>query len=118
MIGTLNAVFLFFGKSPKRQRFLERIVKNLAPDMHKTKLIGLCKTRWVERHTCFDSFYTMYESLCECLDAMLDPSSYHQIYEDAWSDHWDQDTRSKAQRLLSNLESSATIIAFILQRMH
>ncbi|KAI6647646.1 52 kDa repressor of the inhibitor of the protein kinase-like [Oopsacas minuta] len=41
MIDTLNAVFLFFDKSLKRQRFLERIVKNLAPDMHKTKLVGL-----------------------------------------------------------------------------
>ena len=30
-------------------------------------------------HTCFDSFYAMYESLCECLEAMLDPSSYPQL---------------------------------------
>ena len=22
----------------------------------KTKLAGLCKTRWVERHTCYDTF--------------------------------------------------------------
>ena len=102
MIDTLNAVFLFFDKSPKRQLFLERILKNLAPDMLETKLVGLCKTRWVERHTCFDSFYTMYESLCECLEEMLDPSSYPQIYEDTWSGHWDQDTRSKAQGLTSS----------------
>ena len=58
----------------------------------------------------------MYESLCECLEAMLDPSSYPQIYEDTWSGNWDQESRSKAQGLLSNLESSETIIAFIIAK--
>ena len=45
MIDNLNAVSCSL-MSPKRQRFLERIVKNLAPDMVKTKLVGPCKTRW------------------------------------------------------------------------
>ena len=67
IIDTLNTVFLFFDLSPKRQRFLERILKHLAPDMRKRKLVGMCKTRWVERHVCYDMFYDMYEFLCECL---------------------------------------------------
>ena len=60
MIDTLNAVFLFFDMSPKRQRFLERVLQQLAPDIRKKKLVGICKTRWIERHTCYDCFYEMY----------------------------------------------------------
>ena len=79
MIDTLNAVFLFFELSPKQQRFLERILKRLAPDIRKRKLVGMCKTRWMERHICYDTFYDMYEFLCECLEAILNPSEYHDI---------------------------------------
>jgi hypothetical protein len=116
MIDTLNAVFLFFNLSPKRQRFLERILDQMAPDLKKKKLVGLCKTRWVERHTCYDVFYDMYESLCECLEAILHPPNYPQIYEDSWTGSWDQETRTKAQGLLKSLESSQTIVSFIIAK--
>ena len=42
-IYTLNVVFLFFDMSPKRQRFLERVLQQLAPDSRKKKLVGVCK---------------------------------------------------------------------------
>ena len=79
-------------------------------------LVGLCKTRWVERHTCYDTFYTIYEILCECFEAMLNPSSYPQIYDGTWSNNWDQETRIKARGLLLNLDSSETIIVFIVAK--
>ncbi|KAI0218031.1 hypothetical protein LSAT2_030227 [Lamellibrachia satsuma] len=44
-IDILNAAFLLFYLFPKRQRFLERILRHLAPDMRKKKLVGMCKTR-------------------------------------------------------------------------
>ena len=98
MIDILNAAFLFFYMSPKRQRFLERILKHLAPNMRKKKLVGMCKIGWVERLTCYGTFYDMYEFLCECLEAvLLNPSEYHDIYEEvAWTGSWDQETRTKA----------------------
>ncbi|XP_021358427.1 52 kDa repressor of the inhibitor of the protein kinase-like [Mizuhopecten yessoensis] len=116
MIDTLNAVFLFFDLSPKRQRFLERILDNMAPTTRKNKLVGLCKTRWVERHTCFDTFYDMYGYLCECLEAILDPYGYPDIYMDTWTGSWDQETRTKAQGLLASMCSSQTIIAFLVTK--
>ena len=59
---------------------------------------GMCKTRRVERHTCYDTFYDMYEFLCECLEAvLLNPFGYHDIYEEvAWTSSWDQDEGSRA----------------------
>ena len=113
MIDTLNAIFLFFDMSPKRQ--LERILKHLAPDMRKRKLVGMYKTRWVERHVCYDTFYDMDKFLCECLEAILNPSEYHDIDEEvALTSSWDEETRTKAQGLLTSLTSSRAIIAFII----
>ena len=45
MVDTLNTVFRFFDLHPKQQRFQERILKYLAPDMRNKKLAGMCKTR-------------------------------------------------------------------------
>ena len=60
MIDVLNSVFIFFDSSPKRQRFLETSIENNeSVDFSRKKLVGLCKTRWVERHVCFDVFYSM-----------------------------------------------------------
>ena len=72
----------------------------------------------MERHTCYGTFYDMYEFLCECLEAvLLNPSEYHDIYEEvAWTDSWDQETRTKAQGLLTRLTSSYTIIAFTITK--
>ena len=114
MIDTLNAVFLFFDMSPKRQRFLERVLQQLAPDIRKKKLVGICKTRWIERHTCYDCFYEMYQFIYECFEAILNPTSYPEIYQDGsnWTGNWDQETRIKAQGLLISIGSSSTIVSF------
>ena len=46
--------------------------------------------------------------------AELHPSEYHDIYEEvALTGSWDQETRTKAQGLLTILTSSRAIIAFI-----
>ena len=45
----------------------------------KTKLSGLCKTRWVERHTCYETFYEFYKYICLCLEAIVDPSAHSEL---------------------------------------
>ena len=71
----------------------------------------------MERHTCYDTFYDIYEFLCECLEAVLNPSEYHDIYEEvAWTGSWDEETMTKAQGLLTSLTSSHAIIAFIITK--
>ena len=46
--------------------------------------------------------------------AVLNPSEYHDIYEEvALTGSWDQETRTKAQGLLTILTSSCAIISFI-----
>lgn len=73
MIDTINETFKFFHFSPNVNGFLKvfRIKKtNL---MQLKKLKGLCKTRVFERHTCYETFYSLYPNVFLCLE-MLHPS--------------------------------------------
>ena len=44
-----------------RQKFLELVLKQYCPTIGDQKLKGLCKTCWVERHSCFKTFDELYE---------------------------------------------------------
>ena len=56
LIGVINEAYLFLSNIPKRQMHFELTVKAYLPESSHKKLPGLCKTRWVERHICFDVF--------------------------------------------------------------
>ena len=70
MIETLNETFLFFHfllkDSDCRTSFREVWF------YRKEKLKGLCKTQWVERHECYETFYKLYEYVCTSLKATVD----------------------------------------------
>ena len=76
LITITNESHLFLANSPKRQRLFELTVKEFLPSSLHGKLPGLCKTRWVERHTCFEVFLEMYEALITFLDAIMSPHDY------------------------------------------
>ena len=48
----------------------ELTVVKFMPASSHSKLPGLCKTRWVERHICFEVFLELYEPLITFLDAI------------------------------------------------
>ena len=79
LIGLINDVYLFFSNSSKRQRFFENILniqRVISADTKRTKLKGLCKTRWVERHECLENFCEMLPSLLACWREMNFPGTY------------------------------------------
>ena len=80
MIDALNSTFLFFDNSPKRQRFLERVLHAHGSASRKERLSGLCKTRWVERHTCYETFLELYVFVSICLQAILSPDEHQDLY--------------------------------------
>lgn len=90
MIDTINETFKFFHFSPKRQRFFESILDKESESHAVKKLKGLCKTRWVERHTCYETFYSLYPNVCLCLEEMLHPSQENARW------NWDRETLVKA----------------------
>ena len=82
LIGLINEAYLFLNNSPKRQQLFELTLKEYLPENSHSKLPGLCKTRWVERHTCLDVFLEMYELLVTFLDAAIFPHEYPLVEPD------------------------------------
>ena len=116
MVDVINETFKFFNNSPKRQRFFEHILDAFESDCTKSKLLGLCRTRWVERHTCYETFYELYVYICCCLEAIINPCVYpDKNLDQNWD--WDSDSKVKAQGLLHSLKSTQTLCHFWLQRM-
>ena len=62
MIRTLRETFSVFHISPKRQRFLERVLGKCGSISRKEKLKDLGKTRWAERHGYYIIGCTLSES--------------------------------------------------------
>ena len=132
MIDVLNSVFLFFDMSPKRQKFLEKVLTTYACSSRVQKLKGLCKTRWVERHTCYEVFADLYKYIVIVFEAILDPRDYEEIYTknvevakdaaeaegeddaDAEPENWksDRETHTKAQGMLACLKTPRHIVSF------
>ena len=73
LVGLINEAYLFLNNSPKRRQLFGLTLKEYLPENSHSKLPGLCKTRWVERHTCLDLFLEMYELLVTFLDAVISP---------------------------------------------
>ena len=116
IISIINESHLILANSPKRQRLFELTVKEFLPSSSHSKLPGLCKTRWVERHTCFEVFLEMYEALITFLDAILSPHDYPQLASTAGNWNWDSDTRVKAQGLQAALSSFQTLAVFLITK--
>ena len=116
LISTINETHLFLANSPKRQRLFEQTVKEFLPSSLHGKLPGLCKTRWVERHTCFEVFLEMYEALIIFLDAILSPHDYPQLASPHGNWNWDSETRVKAQGLKASLSSFPTLAVFLITK--
>lgn len=115
MIGTVNETYMFFHYSPKRQRFFEQVLAALECESTKKKLLGLCKTRWVERHSCYDTFHELFIETHYCLDAIVNPGMHDDVYSgEVWS--WDAESRTKAQGLLTTIESFAFIVTFLIAK--
>jgi hypothetical protein len=87
MFETVKEVSLFFSASPKRQRKLESVIAEAFPDSRKQKLVDLCRTRWVERHTALETFAELYTVVCDCFVQM----------NQAGCDNWDSETLNRAR---------------------
>ena len=112
MIDGVNATFVFFNVLPERQRFFEHVLQHHGPESKRNKLLDLCKTRWVECHTCYDVFYSMYTAIVECLQLIVNPAiELEETTQDGWS--WDAQTKITAQGLLATLMSYQFLVMFI-----
>lgn len=98
-----------FPTAQSKQKLYELIVSEFLPYTSANKLPGLCRTQWVDRHTCSDVFLEKYEALVTFLDAILLPYEYPQLAPSNNSWNWDAETKVKAQGLKAALSSFQTI---------
>ena len=57
MVGVLEQIYLFFSMSPKRHSELKNHISSLPENETScSKLVNLCKTRWVARIEAFEVF--------------------------------------------------------------
>ena len=83
------------------------------PNARHEKLSGLCKTRWVERHTCLETFFELYEIVVYCLDAIVNIAEYPELAQTVeWN--WDAETTTKANGMFTLLQSFKTVVTFVI----
>ena len=87
-----------------RQRFLDILIDVLGKgETKKRKLKNLCKTRWIERHSTFETIYDLYEYVVTTLDEICLPSEDERFEcpgEESWD--WDASTRTLVNGLRHN----------------
>ena len=112
VIDRLQSCCRFFLNSPKRNGALELIVEtNVSSADRRKPLLGLCKTRWAERHSAYQHFYQGYVFIVHALE-MIGYKQHLQKYGDKFAD-WDPGNRSDAQQLLASITSSSFIVGFM-----
>ena len=113
MMDSCKELFAFFDNSPKREKFLDKIIDSLSAETKKRELKDLCKTRWVERHSTFETLYELYEYIVIPLNEMCHPSNDESIYPDNECWNWDSETRTKANGLRHTFANFEHIVSFI-----
>ena len=92
MVDTINSCLYFFNNSPKRQWLFELVLEAMGAITKKKNVSGLCKTRWVERRTCFEIFLELYKYLSICLKAISLPHLFPELVvvtlDDPESEKW------------------------------
>ena len=111
LIMVINEAYLFLSNSPKRQSMFKLAVVKLTPASSHKKLPGLCRTRWVKRHTCYEVFLELYQPFITFLDVIVSPNDCPQLESSDGSWNWDRETKIIAEGLKASLYLFNTISA-------
>ena len=106
MMDHVTSISSFFSNSPKRQLLLEDMVKKFTPHSKHTKLLDVCKTRWVLRIDGLDRLLEMHSAVAETMFLIRDND------DGSWST-----SASEADSLSSIITSFDFIITLVVVRM-
>ena len=89
MMDNVTKISSFFNNSPKRQLLLDEMVKKFNSQNRQTKLLDVCKTRWVLRIEGLERFMTLYKAITETMFAIRDnfDGSWDACAADAYLHH-------------------------------
>lgn len=108
--GTVTESAEFLWNSPKRQVLMDKVVEKEDPQQKKSHLKTLCRTRWVERHNAYETFYELYPIFVKALEIMTSSNLFREEYGD-WS--WDAETKTLANGLVHRVTSFEFIVTFV-----
>lgn len=106
MMDAITCLAIFFNYSPQRQKELEHhlMANTVTFESQKSKLLPLCRTRWVERLDALDV-------TLDLLDETLLNISQHT------NKQWNRDTTTQASALLKRMDFEFTITLIITQKI-
>ena len=91
VINVMRQVSIFFNYSPKREALLSYLVQRSGFENNSQRkvLVGLCKTRWAERHTAIEHFYLAIPFLVEAFEIMIGTHPDIAELDDMYPTGWD-----------------------------
>lgn len=105
MMTSISSLANFFNYSPKRQKSLEDHVAD-CPMAVKSKLLPLCKTRWVERVNALEVALDLVTAVVDTLSDMINIDKI-----------WNRETVSLASSLLKGIDFDFIISLVITQKV-
>ena len=113
MMDSCHELFSFFDNFLKCQNFWEVVTDALAPEVSKRKLKYLCKTRWIEHHTAFETVFCLYEYLVITLNEICDSSRDDRFYPHNEELNWDGETKAKTSGPRHTFTNFGRIVCFV-----
>ena len=71
VMDAIKAISYFFNLSPKRQEHLEKVIKEIFPEVTRKKLLDVCRTRWLERRDGVDLFEDLFLAILMTLEEIF-----------------------------------------------
>ena len=107
MMSDVKAVSDYFNSSPKLADYLKTNIVHIFPKDKHTKLIDLCRTRWIERLVALDRFQELYEAIMITLE---------NIYKNIGGGEsgWNEDSKKDASALFHTCSDFGFIITLVI----
>ena len=78
---SLTSVCYYFANSPERQLYFERFIDYYKDELSvaassRSHVIGLSKTRWVERYKAYENYYLIFKFIVATFNSICNPHLY------------------------------------------
>ena len=103
MMSTMVEICLFFSNSPKRQNELEQHIKSIE-GARASKLVSMCKTRWVARIDTLELFFDLYPAVVKTFEVISE------------GDGWNTESCRSAESLLTCITKFQFHISFVVTK--
>ena len=106
MLDRVKSICYFFNLSEPRNSKLQENIKIHAPEESRTKLVDVCKTRWIERIKGLEIFYDLFPVILK---------TFHEMSLNL-DDSFNSETSSKAKDFLKLVNNFEFVVSLVITR--